>query len=366
MKAALSVGFCAVAIFVFGSVRAGSDWRVEWEKTLVTAQAEGQVVVYGAPGTEYIDAIGLFQNAYPKIKLVYVPGSGSQHAQRLFAERRAGKYLADLYIGGSGTGLVLHRGRVFDPLPPYLILPENTDQSLWFSKKNLYSDPEGKYIFIMQGNVSGTIAGYNKKLVNPKEIRSYRDLLNSKWKGKMAAFDPIGAGQLLIWKGIYYNRTLGPEFIRRLLTEMDITIGTDMRLLVDWVATGRHPLYVAARATEVDEAKKQGLPVDTIDAPPEESHMSAGWGHAALVNKAPHPGAAKIFINWLLSREGQLQWQKKSDNNSLRLDIPKDMLTEPRSVPREGGQYLIASLPEYSDVAPIRRIVNEALARRQR
>jgi hypothetical protein len=64
----------------------------------------------------------------------------------------------------------------------------------------------------------------------------------------------------------------------------------------------------------------------------------------------------------MVSREGQLQWQKKTDNNSMRMDIPKDMLTDARSVPVEGGKYIVASLPEYDDVRPILKIVNEALA----
>ena len=79
------------------------------------------------------------------------------------------------------------------------------------------------------------------------------------------------------------------------------------------------------------------------------------------INKAAHPNAAKVFLNWLLSKEGQLAWQKKSDNNSLRTDIPKDMLSDPDSVPKAGGQYLIAALPQYADVAPIRKILKEVL-----
>jgi iron(III) transport system substrate-binding protein len=103
--------------------------------------------------------------------------------------------------------------------------------------------------------------------------------------------------------------------------------------------------------------------VDSIDAPDDESHMSGGFGHMALVNKSPHPYAAKVMINWLLSKEGQLKWQEKTDNNSLRTDIPKGMLTEPQSVPKASGRYMNTSLPQYQDIEAALKIVDEALAK---
>jgi len=109
--------------------------------------------------------------------------------------------------------------------------------------------------------------------------------------------------------------------------------------------------------------KKKGLPVDLIDAPDDESYMSGGFGHVAVVNKAPQPAAAKLFLNWLLSKEGQLKWQEKSDNNSLRRDIAKNMLSDPKSIPKENGKYLNASLPQYQDIDAALKIIKEALGK---
>jgi ABC-type Fe3+ transport system substrate-binding protein len=100
-----------------------------------------------------------------------------------------------------------------------------------------------------------------------------------------------------------------------------------------------------------------------IDAPDDESYMSGGFGHMGLINNAPHPNAAKVMVNWLLSKQGQIAWQEKTDNNSLRTDIPKGMLSDAQGVPKEDGRYLIASLPQYEDVRPIMKIVDEALAK---
>jgi ABC-type Fe3+ transport system substrate-binding protein len=122
-------------------------------------------------------------------------------------------------------------------------------------------------------------------------------------------------------------------------------------------------LLAVARDAPAASAKKKGLPVDVIDAPDDESYMSGGFGHVAVVNKAPHPQAAKVFLNWLLSKDGQIKWQEKSDNNSLRIDIPKNMLSDPTAVPKPQGRYMNTSLPQYQDIDGALKIINEVLAK---
>jgi len=335
----------------------------DWEKLLSAAYEEGQVSVYGPPGNDYRDAIVSFQEAHPKMKVNYFPGSGTDNSQRLLTERRAEKYLADIFIGGSGTLPLLFKGNVLDPLPPFFVLPEVKDPSGWYSGKHIYADPKNQYVFMMAGNVNSSIAAYNTKLVNPSEIKSFWDVLQPKWKSKITAYDPRARGHIQTMRGIYYNPKVGGEFLRRLFGEMDVQVSRDPRQMLDWIAKGKYLLYLFSTSNDVDDVKKKGLPVDVIDAPPQESHMSGGFGHLGLVNKAPHPNGAKLFVNWILSKDGQLAWQKKTDNNSLRMDIPKDMLTDQREVPKAGEKYLNASLPQYEDVKPVLKILEAALAK---
>jgi len=84
-----------------------------------------------------------------------------------------------------------------------------------------------------------------------------------------------------------------------------------------------------------------------------------------LANRAPHPNAAKVFINWLLSRKGQMVLQKvlaptESPADSLCSDIPKeDVPIDSRRL--DGIKYIDTSKPEWQDMKPILDIVNEAL-----
>ena len=155
---------------------------------------------------------------------------------------------------------------------------------------------------------------------------------------------------------------LGPKFIQKLFGEMEIAIAADRRQVVDWLVTGKYALALFA-SREVDTAKRQGLPVDELTSlKAEGSHLSSGAGSIALINRARHPNAARVFINWFLSRKGQTAWQKNTDRNSLRTDIPKESLTGWREqVPQEDGDYIFTNLAAYDDLTPGRKIVEEVL-----
>ena len=86
---------------------------------------------------------------------------------------------------------VFHRAKILEPVKPLLLLPEVVDTSGWFEGKHHYDDPENRYIFVFEGTPRSGEITYNTKLVNPSEIKSYWDLLNPKWKGKIVSVDPL-------------------------------------------------------------------------------------------------------------------------------------------------------------------------------
>src|SRR5207249_2078310 len=117
-------------------------WQLEWEKVVEAAKKEGQVAVYISG---YEEVLPEFQKEYPEIKVLPTTGRGSQIGQRLLAERRAEKYLADVVnAGGVTTFQQLHPAKVFDPIKPALIFAEINDTSKWYQGKHHYSDPENQ------------------------------------------------------------------------------------------------------------------------------------------------------------------------------------------------------------------------------
>jgi len=335
--------------------------EAEWERTVKAAEQEGQVVIYKISGDSEWNA---FQKRYPKIKVVLVLGNAAQIQQRLLAERRAGKFLADVVRLGGGTTTTLYKAKALDPITPAFILPEVKDASKWFDGKHHYNDVEGRYV-LAYAAFPLHVLGYNQKIVDPQTLRSYFDLLDPKWKGKTTIKDPRepGGGSPLLF--LYHNPQLGPDYIKKLFTVGGLTFIRDERQQTDWIASGKFPIAITAKATEVQEAKKQGLPVDVLDAHAFKKDgvgLEAGGTMVALVNKAPHPNAAKVLINWFLSREGQIAVQRtgvdEPGQNSLREDIPKEHLP-PWAQRQKGVKYIRLWGPDVWDRTPIRELVTE-------
>src|SRR4029077_9772861 len=114
----LAIAFLSMATVALAA-QAKPGWQVDWEKILEAAKKEGQVAVYISG---YEEILPEFQKEYPEIKVLPTTGRGSQIGQRLLAERRAEKYLADVVnAGGVTTYQQLFPAKVFDPIKPALL-----------------------------------------------------------------------------------------------------------------------------------------------------------------------------------------------------------------------------------------------------
>jgi iron(III) transport system substrate-binding protein len=355
-------------VFVLLSLGAGqslaqSNWQNEWERVLAEAKKEGQVNIYIY---RYERLLQDFRKDYPWVNVVSVTGRGAELTNRIIAERRAGKFIVDVYSGGTnGNYNVLYKGKVLDPIKPALIVPEVTDPTKWYGKEHRYADPEGQYIFAYLANPSGAQLAYNANFVNPKDFKSYWDVTNPKWKGKVVSLDPRDTGLGATMQFFYYNSELGPEFMKKFFGAMDIQYAKNFRQMTDWLAQGKYAICMGCKDSM--RAKNQGLPVEDFDTTrwKEGSSFSSGGGSLSMLNQAPHPNAAKVFINWFLSRKGQMALQKLGDPddppNSRRIDIPKDDVPmEARLQP--GAKYFDVVKPEYGDMKPIFDLAKEIMA----
>ena len=192
---------------------AQSDWKKDWEQIVAAAKKEGQVTVYIY---RYESLLQDFKREFPGINVVSVAGRGNELTTRVMSERRAGKFIADVYSSGTGGNYnVLYKGKALDPIKPLLSLPEVVDESKWYGKEHRYADAEGKYVFAYQAKASDTQLAFNSGLVNPKEFKSYWDVTQPKWKGKIVSLDPRDGGLGGAMQFLYYSPELGPEFIKK-------------------------------------------------------------------------------------------------------------------------------------------------------
>ncbi len=338
-----------------------------WDDLVAAANKEGAVSVYASQGSTYREMdVNTFQQAFPGIKVDAIFVSSAERLSRITLERQANKYLADVWISGTSDIVVTAKeAHLVQPLKPFLTLPEVVDESAWLDNRLWWSDASEPYVALeFEGGVV-PIVFVNPKLVDPKQFTSYQDLLDPKWKGKIVATDIRNPG-----KGadparfMYKNPQLGPPYLTRLFSEMQIKLSDDQRQLVDWVSTGAYPVGMFLAASEVLPAIKQGLSIAGVPADQfkEGGSIGPGAGAVAIVDKAPHPNAAKLYVNWLLSKAGQSAWQRITGGNSLRIDIPKDGL-DPLQVPKPGVKYTPTGTEDYGrlQTGVIKQLIDDAV-----
>jgi iron(III) transport system substrate-binding protein len=339
----------------------------EWEKVIKAAELEGEVVYSASGSHRFLDE---FHKSFPKIKTTSVSASCSDIVSRIMTERRAGKYLTDVVRCGLTSAHSLYRGKTLQPIDPALYLPEIRDPAKWWQGKHHYADPEGKYLFVSAASAYMRFASYNTELVNPAEFKSYWDLLNPKWKGKIVATDPrTGEGRNGA-RFLYFNPELGPQYLRRLLGQMELTFSRDYRQATDWLAQKRFAIFLFSQSDDTLNAKQQGLPVQVLDTTgwKEGAGLDPIGGAYALMDKPAHPNAAKVLLNWLLSREGQMAVQRDPEsagrNDSLRIDIPKTDV-HPMMRRRDGTKYIVMWNPDWMDGKPADEIVRQTLEQKK-
>jgi iron(III) transport system substrate-binding protein len=318
---------------------AGADGA--WDEIVAAAKREGQVVVIGPAGVDVQESlVAPFERRFPDIHIEYTSPAPPQIPPKLLTERAAEKYTTDLIIVGTTTivGSLLP-ANALDPIQPFLVGPDAREASAWRGGKYDFADEEERYNLVALGRVQVPFV-YNPTMVSAGEFTSFQDLLNPKWKGRMAMLDPRAAGAALdIMTFLYTQPSLGKPYLEQLFAQEPVLSREDRQLL-DWVARGQYPIAIGPSVVQAYELRARGLPLELFpgEGLREGSFIAASNGTIAVADRAPHPNATRVYLNYILSREGQEEWSKASGLASRRRDVPTDHLPE-FVVPRDGVAY---------------------------
>ena len=339
----LALILCAVNLVDTGSALAqtSADWQKKWQSLVAGAKKEGRVVVYGPPGAQIRNGIvqGVAK-AFPELTVEYSGGAGSEQGPKIRAERDGGIYSVDVFVGGVSTiARVLKPIKPFDPISGSLVLPEVTDVKNWRDGRHHFGDKEGQFNLIFVSMVSPKLI-YDPAQVKREDVDELDKLVDTKWKGKIVTHDPIVPGP-----GANYYRhiwlALGPEkaaeHFRRIRAHA--VIERDQRRGIESVANGKYAMFLAPSSGVLEQLRSRGLKFSVLEEFKDiGGHITASFGSLGLMNRAPHPNAAAVFINWLLSKDGQIVWSKGVNAVSRRVDVPTDHLP-PYSIPRPKTKY---------------------------
>jgi len=310
------------------------------DQLVAAAKKEGQLIVGSAADPSLRDKIlPAFQKAYGITTQELSQPSSTTLATKLVQESAAGIHSADVTLeSGPGAASIMLPAKLYAPLTPALIIPDVNDAATWAGGKVWFQDPEQAYVVRLVRQIRYTFTA-NPGKIDVSTLKSANDFLNPSLKGKIAAYDPTisGTGQSAA-DGILH--ALGVDYFKKLYLDQKIQFGQDDRTMGDWVARGTYPIAIGVaddeRARQIAAGFKIApLPIET----PGMSAAQCGSFLLGLQNQAPHPNAAKLFANWLLTKPGMQAFQDAEGQAVIRLDTDTSKL-DPADIPGAGYQTL--------------------------
>jgi iron(III) transport system substrate-binding protein len=320
MSLQISMRLSAIILFAVLPIRLeAADANAEWQRIVAAAKKEGKVVIGAPPGSDFRNEAQAVLKKRFDVDSEFIQAPGPNLMSKIVAEKQAGAVSVDAFLIGPCTGNSLLKADMFEPLAPAMILPEVKDPAKWFAGHLWADNQTGKnllYSFVAQITPS---LYYNTQLVEPQEVRNYNDLLDPKWKGKIGLRDPrVPGGGLAMWAFLLDLK--GEEYIRR-LAQQEMFVSRNARQIADALAKGGLSLTIGVGYRDFDAFLDANLPVKHLPTLKEGTYVSGGNGIIGIIKGAPHPNAAKLFFNWLLSREGQELHGKTAQQPTRRLDV---------------------------------------------
>jgi iron(III) transport system substrate-binding protein len=331
-----AIGIFAAGFFLFilalRSAVAQSGWQSEWEQTLAAAKKEGKVIVGIPPSAELRKELEPAFKTRFSFELELFAATGPQIANRIVTEGRAGVRYFDTFIFGSCTGVPLIKSGMFDPVEPYMILPEVKDAKNWWGGHVWMDNVSGTHLFYSFVATKSTEGfWHNTQLSKAQDFGSFDDLLDPKWKGKIGLSDPRVAGSgLSVWSFLWQIK--GEEYLKKLALQ-ELFVSQNLRQIAEALAKGRLAVALGIGFAQIEPFMKAGLPVKDLPEPREGLPSSNGYGTLGIVKNPPHPNATKVFVNWLLSKEGQELYARVMLHGTRRVDVDtKSILKESAGV----------------------------------
>jgi iron(III) transport system substrate-binding protein len=291
----------------------------EWDRVVAAARQEGKVIVSVPASADLRKALETaFERRYPGIDAEFFASRGAEAVQKIVSEAKGGIYYFDLHIGGTTSTLTLLKPEgLLEPLPQQLILPEVKDPAQWWGG-HIWADYEERFLYAFQAYFTENI-WYNTQQMRPEEVTSYDDLLNPKWKGKIGLLDPrTGGSGDSMWAFLW--KVKGEPYLDR-LAQQDLVISRNQQDMASQLARGRLTMTMGITYYSFDPFLEAGTPIKPLATPREGAYMSIGSGAVSIIKNAPHPNAAKVFLNWLLTQEGQAVFSEGLGQATRRFDV---------------------------------------------
>ncbi len=313
------IAIAIVALLGCGPVPITRAYAID-AAVIAAAKREGEVVW---TSTQIINQLvrpvaAAFEKKYPGIKVRYTRANANEVAVKILNESRAGRPQSDVFDGTSSVVPLKQEGFVLQWQPEAAK-----------DYPDLYKDPDGYWI---ASNLYINTPGYNTALV-PKgtQPQTYQDLLDPRWQGKIAwnALPSTSGGVGFIGTVLAeMGEQDGMSYLRAFAKQKVANVAAAARQVLDQVIAGEYPIALQIFNHHAVISAKKGAPVDWIKMEPATGTLSV----IGIQKNAPHPNAAKLLVDFIISREGQ---QVYRDADYLTAD-PAVPALDPSLKPEDG------------------------------
>ena len=294
------------------------------QKLVEAAKKEGELVYYT---TMTLDQSKVVTDRFEKkygIKATLFRTGGGPLLNKIFTEARGGRYDWDVVVG---------RGEMVLPL----IERKLVDSYLSPETKMIEEQLVDKQGYWTAYYVNSYVLGWNTKLVKKQDVpKTYEELLNPRWKGGQISLDTEAYGMMEGLKRVW-GREKGINYFKR-LAALDPVLKRGNTERVQLVVAGEYPLIIAYNQT-LQRMNSRGAPVDWLPLEPSVTQVNP----IMLAAKAPHPNAARLFYDFVLSKEGQEMLR-----GFQRIPVRKDVEPDPPRLFR-GFKIAVEDPEDYKD-----------------
>lgn len=303
-----------------GGGEASAEGCIPADDPLVeAAREEGTVVMSGPPDDRVRQMLpAAFEETYG-VAVEYIGGRGSEISAKLKAERDAGIYSQDVFVGGGDTmtNVYLESGWL-QPLDE--LVPEEALDTEWVRGDVPWID-EGKHILKLSEYVALPYV-INTEEVDPADVPGWKDLIDPRYKGKIVMGDPRASGGGANDIGMFLETEgYGEDYIRALYVDQEPVFLEDDRAMVDGLAQGKYLIGTSINQADVDQAISDGLPLEVVIPEEGPNQVTSGYGLLAVSDQPPHPKAAQLLASWLTCVDGNRAWNEAYNTYSTRTDV---------------------------------------------
>ncbi|MGE0747281.1 MAG: ABC transporter substrate-binding protein [Rhodospirillales bacterium] len=322
-RAALLSGAATAALAALPA-RAQGDGKAEFDRLVAAAKQEGAVAVGGGRDASARDFIlKAWKKDFPDIEMQFTVAGGFNWPNQVRAERASGKYLWDVYLNGPNV-LVYRMAQegVFQDLLPALVLPDLKDPKTWRrSFDDMFLDDE-KRMFSFFASVS--TVWYHANKVPPEKVKAQglKLLLDPAYQGRIGWQDPRGGGPGANY-AVMVEEILGRDALKTIIVDQKSVFYDRQSQATEAFIRGKCDILLGIEISDLETYRKAGVKFDVrpFGHDAKTAHLSISGSFLALFDKPPHPNAAKLLANWVLTRDVQKGYAEAYQWDSNRADV---------------------------------------------